>query len=60
MRNRIFTDFEKGVIKAWLERDEKNVNTRILLSRIRRAKELREDIELYKKVMEKLTQSSSR
>jgi hypothetical protein len=59
MKNRIFTDYERSIIRVWLEKGEKNANIYMLWSRIRRAKELREDIELYKKAMKRLMQSYS-
>ena len=56
MRSYIFTEHERHVLKQWLESGIELEGIRMTLSRIRRFKELRKDIELFQRVTKKMEQ----
>jgi len=61
MRNYIFTEREREIVEAYLKRKLKLDGFQVLAGRVRKnAKKLMSDMELLKKIMEKLEEPSER
>lgn len=54
MRSYIFTEHERRVLREWLSSGIELQGIRVIFSRIRLYKKLREDVELYQLVREKI------
>ena len=54
MRSYIFTEHERKILRELLTNDTELQGVRMLFSRIRRFNQLKEDLELYNKVQERL------
>jgi len=61
MRNYIFTEREREIVEAYLKRKLKLDGFQVLAVRVRKnSKKLMSDMELLKKIMEKLEEPSER
>jgi len=61
MRNYIFTEREREIVEAYLKRKLKLDGFQVLAVRVRKnAKKLMSDMELLKKIMEKLEEPSEK
>lgn len=56
MRSYIFTEHERKILREWLSSGVELQGIRMVFSRIKRFKELKEDVELYQSVKRKMAE----
>jgi hypothetical protein len=54
LRSYIFTDHERKILREWFRSGKESEGIRVIFTRIRKFERLREDVEIYQSVRERV------